>query len=169
MGLLEILAQALDKDDANKADALNQAAQNMSPAVISRGLAETFRSDQTPEVGNMVGQMFGQSDGQQQAGMLNAIIKSLGPAATAALAGGVLNTIMDARDKQVSPEQAAQLTPQQVEEVVNQAQASNPGVVDQLADFYANNKGLVNTIGGIAASVMLMKLKDHLTSGNQNN
>ncbi|MDO5653226.1 MAG: hypothetical protein Q4G39_03900 [Brachymonas sp.] len=169
MSLLDILNQALNSNNqSSQTDALNQAAQQVPADVLGRGLAEAFRSEQTPEIGNMVGQLFGQSDGKQQAGVLNTIIGSLGPAAAAALAGGVLNNILGGgRDQQITPEQAAQLTPQQVQDVVNEANANNPDIADKLADFYANNKTLVNTLGGLAASIALMKIKDHLSRNDQ--
>ena len=47
--------------------------------------------------------------------------------------------------------------------MVNHAHEVNPGVADQLGDFYANHKTLIHTIGGLAASIALMKMKDHMT------
>ncbi|MEJ7711337.1 MAG: hypothetical protein WKF84_16110 [Pyrinomonadaceae bacterium] len=47
---------------------------------FSQGLAEAFRSDQTPPFGNMLGQLFGQSNGPQRASILNTLISLAGPA-----------------------------------------------------------------------------------------
>ena len=59
-----------------------------------RELSEAFASDQTPAIGNMVGQLFGQSNSSQQAGVLNQLIGALGPGVMAGLAGGVLGRVM---------------------------------------------------------------------------
>ena len=161
MGLLDVLAQAMGSDDHSTA--FKQVAQDAPPDVLSKGLAEAFRSERTPDIGSMVGQMFGQSSGQQQAGMLNEIINSLGPAVAATLGGGVLGKVLQPGQTQLTPAQASQLNPQEVQDVVNHAHEASPNIADQLADFYANHKGLVNTIGGLAASVAMMKMKDHMT------
>ncbi|GAA0769232.1 CAP domain-containing protein [Ideonella azotifigens] len=43
----------------------------------------------------MVGQLFGNSSGYEQAGMLNQILATLGPAAAASLAGDALSRVME--------------------------------------------------------------------------
>jgi hypothetical protein len=147
----------------NAAPQFDQIAQNAPSDVLAKGLSAAFASDQTPAIGSMVGQLFGQSNGAQQAGMLNQLMGALGPAVMAGLAGGVLGKVMSPGQTQITPEQAAQLTPEQVEAVVNHANEVHPGVADQLGSFYAQHKGLINTLGGIAATVALMKMKDHLS------
>jgi len=63
---------------------------------------------------------------------------------------------------QVTPEQAAQLTPELVQAVVNHAHETNPGIADQIGNFYAQHSGLIKTLGGAAMLVALGKMKDHL-------
>jgi len=160
MGLMDMLTQAMRGGGAQQFD---QVAQNAPSDVLAKGLSEAFASDQTPPIGNMVGQLFGQSNGTQQAGMLNQLIGALGPTVMAGLAGGVLGKVMSPGQTQITPEQASQLTPQQVQDVVNHANEVHPGVADQLGQFYAQHRGLINTLGGIAATVAMMKMKDHLS------
>ena len=50
-----------------------------------------------------------------------------------------------------------------VQDVVNHANDAHPGVADQLGQFYAQHRGLINTLGGIAATVAMMKMKDHMS------
>jgi len=161
MGLMEMLAQAMSGSSGTQQ--LGQVAQNAPGDVLAKGLSAAFASDQTPAIGNMVGQLFGQSNGAQQAGMLNQLIGALGPGVMAGLAGGVLGNVMSPGQTQITPEQASQLTPQQVQDVVNHANEVHPGVADQLGQFYAQHRGLINTLGGIAATVAMMKMKDHLS------
>lgn len=161
MGLLDTLTRALGGQQG--ASQFSEVAQNAPSDVLAKGLSAAFASDQTPAIGNMVAQLFGQSNGAQQAGMLNQLIAMLGPSAVAGLAGGVLGNVMRPGQTQITPDQAAQLTPKQVQDVVNHANEVHPGVADQLGQFYAQHRGLINTLGGIAATVAMMKMKDHMS------
>ena len=162
MGLLDMLAQAVS--GGNSSQQFDQIAQTAPTDLLARGLAAAFGSNQTPPIGNMAGQLFGQSNSGQQAGMLNQLINALGPTVMAGLAGGVLGKIMHPGQTQITPDQASQLTPKEVEAVVNHANEVHPGVADQLGNFYAQHKGLINTLGGIAATVAMMKMKDHMSN-----
>ena len=61
-------------------DHFDQVVQNSPHDDVADGLSEAFRSKQTPPFPNMVGQLFGQADNGQRAGMLNQLIGALGPA-----------------------------------------------------------------------------------------
>jgi hypothetical protein len=163
MGLLDILSQVVGGNVSDQH--FDTVAQSAPADVLAKGISGAFQSDQTPAIGQMVSQMFGNSNGQQQAGMLNQILAALGPAAATSLAGGVLGKVMGSGGNQITPDQAAQLSPQQVQEVVDQAHQANPGIADNLASFYAQHSGLVKTLGGVALAVALSKMKDHLAQG----
>ncbi|HJV59618.1 MAG TPA: hypothetical protein VJ743_01675 [Albitalea sp.] len=160
MGLMDVLNQVLGAGSGSEQH-FDQVAQAVPSNVLADGLAHAFRSDQTPDIGAMVGQLFGNSNGQQQAGMLNQILAALGPTVAAGLAGGALGNVMSPGSSQITPEQASQLSPQQVQEVVEQAHQANPGIADQLASFYAQHSGLIKTLGGAVLAVALAKMKDH--------
>lgn len=161
MGLMDILAQVVS-GGAVSDQHFDQVAQSVPNDVLAKGLAGAFRSDQTPAIGEMVGQLFGNSNGQQQAGMLNQIIAALGPAAAASLAGGTLGRVMNPGNSEITPAQASQLSPQQVQEVVEHAHQTNPGIADELAGFYAQHSGLIKTLGGAALAIAMAKMKDHV-------
>jgi hypothetical protein len=163
MGLLDTLTQALSNPQS--APQLGQVAQSAPNDVLAKGLSAAFASDRTPDIGSMVSQLFGQSNGTQQAGMLNQLMGALGPGVMAGLAGGALGSVMKPGQTQITPAQAQQLTPQQVQDVVNHASDVHPGVADQLGQFYAQHRGLINTLGGVAATVAMMRMKDHLSQG----
>jgi hypothetical protein len=158
---MDILAQVAGSGSVSDQH-FDQVAQSVSPEVLAKGVAGAFNSDQTAAIGTMVGQLFGNSSGSQQAGMLNQILATLGPVAAASLAGGVLGKVMAPGSTQISEAQAAQLTPQQVQDVVNHAHQTEPGIADQLASFYAQHAGLLKTLGGAALAVAMVKLKDHV-------
>ncbi|WP_338415720.1 hypothetical protein [uncultured Sphaerotilus sp.] len=161
MNLMDILAQATGSNNVSNQQ-FDQVAQAAPSDLLAQGLASAFRSDQTPDIGAMVGQLFGGSSGSQQAGMLNQILATLGPAAAAALAGGALGRVLGPGNTQITPAQASQLSPQETEAIVAQANQVEPGIADKLANFYAEHPGLVKTLGGLAMAVALSKMKDHL-------
>lgn len=163
MGLMDMLNQALGNQQG--APQFSDIAQSAPNDALAKGLSAAFASDQTPAIGNMVSQLFGQSSGAQQAGMLNQLLGTLGPGLMAGLAGGALAGVMRPGQTQITPDQAAKLTPQQVQDVVNHANDVHPGVADQLGAFYAQHRSLINTLGGVAATVAMMKMKDHMSQG----
>jgi len=163
MGLLDSIGQMLGSGNANEQH-FDQVAQSVPPDVLGQALAGAFRSDSTPPIGAMVGQLFGNSNAQQQAGMLNQLLATVGPTAAAALAGGALGRIMSPGATQVTAEQAAQLSPEQVQAVVTHANETHPGVADELGKFYAQHSGLIKTLGGAAMLFALGKMKDHLAN-----
>ena len=158
MSLMDILNQVVNSGQASDQH-FDQVAQGVPGNVLADGLAHAFRSDQTPDIGAMVGQMFGSSNGNQQAGMLNQILATLGPAALSGLAGGVLGNMLKPGASQITPTQASQLSHDQVRDVVADAHKANPGIADDLASFYAQHSGLIKTLGGAAMVIALAKVK----------
>ena len=164
MGLLDILQQAIGGNGSPEAH-LDKVTQQASTDEVGAGLAAAMRSDQTPPFGDMVGKLFGQSSPQQQAGVLNQILATLGPAAASALAGGVLGRMLQPGQTQVTPDQASQLSPAQVTEIAAHAEQQHAGVIDEVSRFYAQHSGLVKTLGGAVLAIALAKMKENATRG----
>lgn len=154
----------------------DQAAQNAPTDILSAGLSAMFRSDQTPPFGQMAGQLFGQSNPNQQAGMLNSMLATMGPAVLASLfakggssggalggLGGLLGQLTGgtAAAPQLTPAQASQLSPEQVQVIAEHAEKADPGIIDQMSAFYAEHPTLVKTVGGAALSIALAKMAEH--------
>jgi hypothetical protein len=163
MGLMDMLIQAANGSVNNHDDHFHQVAQQAPKDLLGHGLSEAFRSDQTPPFPQMAAQLFGQSNSGQQAGMLNSILGALGPMAIASLAGGALSKMMAPGQTQITPEQAAKLSPQQVQDIATHAHEQQPGVIDKLGSFYAEHPTLIKTLGGLAAAIAMSKMKDKLT------
>ncbi|RZA34984.1 MAG: hypothetical protein EOP92_12890 [Lysobacteraceae bacterium] len=146
-------------------DDFDRVAQNAPPDVLARGVTGALRSDQTPPFPQMVSQMFGQSNPNQRAGMLNQLLATLGPAVLAQLSnrsggGGGLGGLGNifgggSAPAQVTPEQASQVSPDEVRELAEKAEQENPSIVDRMGDFYAQNPTLVKAIGGAALAIAL--------------
>lgn len=161
MSLMDFLQSAATALGGNPEQQVDHVAQNAPEGALGQLLAGAFRSDQTPAFGNMVGELFGQSSGAQQAGLLNQLLATLGPAALAGAAGGALGNLLQPGATQVTPAQASQLTPAQVQEIAAHAEQAHPGVIDQIADFYAQHPTLVKTIGSAALAIALARFKEH--------
>ena len=151
-------------------DHFQQVAQNTSPGLLSEGLAAMFHSDQTPPFGQIAGQLFGQANPNQQAGILNQLLGSMGPSVLASLAsgagGGALSGILakltqgSGAPATITPEQASQVTPEQVQQIANHAEQHSPGIIDKMSGFYAEHPGLVKTLGGAALAIALAKMAE---------
>jgi hypothetical protein len=171
MSILDILSQALN---ANAPDQhFDQVVAHAPANELGKGVAEAFRSDKTPDMGQMVGQLFGNSNGSQQAGMLNQILATLGPAAASAIAGGVLGRMMapsaaqatssaSTAATQITPAQASTLSPDQVKDIVNTASQQNPNLADQLGSYYAEHSGLIKTLGAVALAITMARMKNNM-------
>jgi hypothetical protein len=122
---------------------------------VAHGVTQALRSDQTPPFPQMVGQMFGQSNPNQQAGMLNQLIAAAGPSLLGMLGGA------SGGQPEITPEQASQLSPEQVQEIAQKAEQENPGVVERMGDFYAQHPNVVKGLGGAALAIAL----SHMAQG----
>ncbi|WP_202908984.1 hypothetical protein [Cognatilysobacter segetis] len=130
-------------------DEFERIAQSAPPQALSEGLQEAFDSDRTPPFAQMVGQLFGHADDRQKSGILGTLLGGLGGAAQPAL-----------RQAGVDPEtpHAAQVSPTQVEQIAQQAQQADPGIVGQMSRFYAEHPVLVKSLGGMALAMVLGRM-----------
>ena len=167
MSLMDILSRYANPGPEAAATAeahYDEVAPNLSSAELGQGVTETLKSDRTPPFGDMVGNLFGQSNPQQRAGVLNQILASIGPSVLSGLAGGTLGRILGgsatapAARPTVTPEQASQLTPEQVRELANHAEKQDPGVVDKVGSFYGQHPELDKGLGAMALAVLLGKM-----------
>lgn len=162
--LIDLLNQALNQGKSGniRDDDFDRVADHATRSQLGTGVAEAFRSDRTPPMGDMVSSLFGKSDGAQRAGALNKIIAALGPVVVAGLASGALNKILKPGQTQITPAQAKELPPEVIRDVVNEAQARKPELADQLGAFYAQHSGLIKTLGAGALLIALAKMKQHM-------
>ncbi len=140
----------------------SRVAQAAPQDVVAGGLSEAFNSNQTPPFPQMVSQLFGQSNNQQQAGLLNSLLASVGPGVLASMAGGglmsSLSGMLSGGQRQVTPEQASQISPAAVQELATHAQKQDPSVVDQVSGFYAKHPDLVKGLGITALTIAMGRM-----------
>ncbi len=164
----DLLQQFTGNQSADDApdERVNEVLQNVPQSALSDGLAAAFRSDQTPAFGQMAAQLFSNSNPQQRAGMLNTLISVVGPALLAQLSsrggsGGGLAGIaglLAGGQPSVTPEQAAEVSPEAVAELAAQAEQQDPNIIDQLSNFYAEHPTLVKTLGAAAIAIALQRM-----------
>jgi len=162
MGLKELLQQAAGMLGANPEQHFDQVVQQAPADAVGKGVAEAFRSDQTPPFAEMVAQLFANSTPEQRAAMLNQLLATVGAGTLTQAAGGALGNVLSPGASQVTHDQASQLTPEQVQQIAAHAEQSHPGIVDQIGNFYAQHPTLVKTLGSAALAIVLAKVKDHL-------
>lgn len=162
--LLQQYAGAHPADPAQAENDFDQVAQNAPRADLAQGVTQAFRSEQTPPFPQMVSQLFGNSDSGQRAGMLNQLLGNIGPGLLSSLAGGALGGLFgghantnnnNVAPPRITPEQASNLTPEQVQQIAEKAQQDNPGIMDRMGEFYAQHPQLVKGLGGAALAIAL--------------
>ena len=129
--------------------AYDHVSQNTPPQAVRDGLAEAFRSDQTPAFSQMVSNLFGRSDSSQKAGLLNTLLAILLPNERSEAIGETAAT--------VTPDEAQRIPPHRVEALATKAESKDPSIVDQAASFYAQHPGLVKGLGAAALAVILAR------------
>lgn len=160
----------------------DQLAQNAPPAALADGLAAAFRSDQTPAFGQMVSQMFANGNGQQRASVLNTLLRTVGPTILAQVlargggggggglagllggggggGGGLAGLLGGGGAPEVTPEQAEQVSPEEVAQIAEHAEQQDPSIIDRVSDFYSQQPTLVKTLGAAALTIALAKIAD---------
>jgi hypothetical protein len=171
MGLMDILQRYANPTAVSNPDQVHEHFDEVAgaapPEILGQGVGDAFRADSTPPFGEMVSKMFGQSNPQQQAGVLNQLLRSIGPGILSALGGGILGRMSapsNAGEPQLTPQQASQLTPAQVQEIATNAEQHDPGVLDKIGGFYAQHPQLVKTLGSAALAIAMAGVANRMRS-----
>jgi hypothetical protein len=170
-----LLQQYRGADAAQPSTTLNddfdRIAQSAPTAALADGLAAAFRSDQTPDFGQMTGQLFSNSSGHQRASIINTLISAVGPMILARVlsqkvnssSGGLsclIGLLSGGQQTPITPEQAEQIPVEAVAEMATVAEKKDPAVIDQISNFYAEHPTLVKTLGATALTIALAKLAE---------
>lgn len=155
--LIGVLQQYAGASASNPPDNAQQdfqkVAQQAPQEHLAEGLAEAFRSNQTPAFSEMLSNLFSQSSGQQRAGILNQLLGAVGPGAGAGLAGSLASLLKGGT--QVTPQQAEQVQPEAVQQLAAHAEKNNPSIIDEASNFYAQHPKLVQGLGAGALALIM--------------
>ena len=135
----------------------SEVAQTAPQPHLASGLAEAFRSSETPPFGQMLGTLFGNSNGQQRAGILNTLMGAIGPGM---LASGGLSSLAGLLrgGNNVTPEQAEQVPPETIQQLAEHAEKKDPSIVDRASAFYAQHPTLVKALGAGSLALIMSHL-----------
>ena len=128
-------------------------------------LSQVFNSSETPAFSQMLGGLFGQSNSGTQASVLNGLINAAGPGLLGSImnSGGLsgLSSIFGGgAPRQLSPAEAAQVPPEEVQVLAKHVEQHNPGVVDRMSEIYAAHPTLIKTLGTGAMMLALRKISE---------
>jgi hypothetical protein len=157
VGIVDILRQYAERPTDTHTD-FDEVVREVPQDVLGDGLAQALRSDRTPAFGELAGRLFGHSDPGLRAGLLNQLIRSLGPAVLSSIAGGALSRLGAggaARQPEVSAEDATHVTPDQVREIADEAEKKDPGVLDRVGAIYAKHPDVFKALGGSVLAIAL--------------
>jgi len=139
MSLRDILNHyANARYDQSQRDAprdFEEIAREEPPEALSEGLAHAFRAEETPSFGEMVSNLFRNSDPHQRSGLLERLREALG-----------------------GREPLDDADPRQVEELANKAESRSPNIVERVSRFYAQHPALVRNLGSAALTIALSRM-----------
>jgi|KBSSwiStaDraftv2_1062776.scaffolds.fasta_scaffold00713_27 hypothetical protein len=169
MGLLDQLGQLANQFKTGQAtddevhSTYDRVAHELPQGELSNGITHVFNSPETPPFEQMLSNLFNNSNPTQKAGLLNQILRALGPnagqlLAQAGLGGLAANVASGGENVQVTPQQAQQVSPQDVQVLAQKAATKNPTIVDQAASFYAQHPTLVKSIGAGALALLMSRM-----------
>jgi hypothetical protein len=169
MGLLDQLGQLANQFRTGQAtddevhSTYDRVAHELPQGELSSGISHVFNSPETPPFEQMLSNLFHNSNAQQKAGLLNQILRALGPnagqlLAQAGLGGLAAGAASGGGNVQVTPQEAQQVSPQDVQVLAQKAATKNPSIVDQAASFYAQHPTLVKSIGAGALALLMSRM-----------
>lgn len=138
-----------------------QVAQNAPQGALAAAVEHAFRSDQTPGFPQMVAQLFSQADHGQRAGLLNRLLGAVGPGGLSAVPGLSNLGSMSGGAQQVTPQQAGQVAPADVEKLAAHAESRTPGIVGEISDFASQHPDIMKALGGAAITLAIQHLAHH--------
>ena len=160
--LVGIFEQYRNASVANPPQNVQQDYQRAAEAVPSSHLAdalgEAFRSGETPPFGQMLSSLFASSNPDQRAGILNHLLSAVGPSALGSLALGSLGGILRGANANVSPAQANQVSPEDVQQLAAHAEKQNPAIIDHASQFYSQHPKLVQVLGAGSLALIMSHL-----------
>jgi hypothetical protein len=72
--------------------------------------------------------------------------------------GGGLADLLRGGQREVTPEQAEQISPEAVAKVAEQAEQKDPSIIDRVSDFYSEHPTLVKSLGAAALTIALARI-----------
>jgi len=142
---------------------LTQLAGTVPESSVASSLAEVFRSPQTAPFAQLASQLFSNSNGQQQASVLNSLVAAVGPEVLAKVTGSAsspLASLLAGNQSPITPEQAAAIKPEDIQTLAEHAEQSDPSIIDKLSSLYAAHPQLIQGLGAAAVAIALKHITE---------
>jgi hypothetical protein len=147
-------------------DDFDELSRQAPPEILGDGIAEAFRSKQTPPFGQMLGGLFGRGNPMQRASIINQLIRVAGPAILAQVANGRLRNKLQNRNQNepidVTPDEAADIDPADIERAAADAEKQDPSVFNSMGGMLARHPDLVKGLGGAALAIALGQIAQRM-------
>jgi hypothetical protein len=69
-----------------------------------------------------------------------------------------LANLLGGGQTELTPEQAAQVSPETVQRIAEHAEKQDPSLLDRLGEFYSEHPTLVKSLGAVALGVVMSKI-----------
>jgi hypothetical protein len=160
MGGLGDLLQKISSGNAAPHEQFDQVAQAAPQSSLAAGIASALGSGGTGQFAQMATQLFTNGNGDQKSTMINSLLATAGPALLSQLggSGGGLASLLGGGATSVTPAQAANISPEAVQELAAKVHQADPSIVDRLGAAYSAHPDLFKTLGATAMSIAVAKI-----------
>jgi hypothetical protein len=132
-----------------------QVAQSVDRGTLAQGIAAAMRSDDTPPFAQLVSQLFGSGSGEQKLAMLNTLLSSVPPDVRAQL-----SSMIPGLGAAASATAAQAISPEAVQQLAQQVEQHDAGIVEKMSALYAAHPMLVKTLGSAAMMIAMRKIAE---------
>jgi hypothetical protein len=161
MGGLGDLLQKISSGNAAPHEQFDQVAQAAPQSSLAAGIASALGSGGTGQFAQMATQLFANGNGDQKSTMINSLLATAGPALLSQFGGGGgLASLLGGGTTSVTPEQAANISPEAVQELAAKVHQADPSIVDKLGEAYSAHPDLFKTLGAAAMSIAVAKIAE---------
>src|SRR5271163_1925207 len=167
-GIGDLVKQFSGEKSGEAGQLLEQLAGSAPQSAVAGGLAEVFKSDQTPPFAQLASQLFSNSSGEQRASVLNTLVSAVGPGVLAQLTGNAsspLAAMLKGNQAPITPEQATEVKPEEVQTLAEHAEHADPSIIDRISQLYAAHPQLIQSLGAAAVAIAAQHMaKSHETA-----
>jgi hypothetical protein len=166
-GLLQQFAAGQTPADHDVHQVFDQVSAAVPSSTMAAGLADAFRSNQTPPFAQMAAQLFSKSSGQHQSDLLNTLLSSASPAMLTQFLGNNPGSVLAGllgNKTQVAPDQAATVPPEEVQALAEHVEKHDPSVLDRVSQVYSAHPDLIKTLGAVALGIAMKRIGNQAAS-----
>jgi hypothetical protein len=149
----------------NPAEHFDQVAGSVPSTSLASGLAQALNSGGSSGFGQMAAQLFSGGNTGAQAGMLGTLLATAGPAVLAKFSeshpGSPITSMLQQGQTSVTPEQAAQVDPSEVQALAEHVHSENPGVVGMISNIYSEHPAAVKALGAAALAIAMKHISEN--------